>query len=67
MRCIVVMRVGGLMPYSNCFSCKQKGHIRRLDVITQGHHKYCKACLTERKIDKVLKAIKEFADFVKEL
>ena len=39
----------------------------RLDVPTQGHHKYCKACLLERKVEKVLKAINEFKDFVKQL
>lgn len=67
MRCTVVMRVGVLMPYSNCFSCKKEGHITRLDVITQGHHKYCKTCLTGIKVDKLLKAIDEFSDFIKEL
>jgi len=67
MLCIAVMRVGCLMPYSNCFSCKQEGHITRLDVPTQGHHKYCKSCLTGRKVDKLLKAIQEFSDFIKEL
>jgi len=47
------------MPYSKCFVCK-----RRLDVPTQGHWKYCRSCLLERKTKKVLKQIKEFTDFI---
>ena len=52
------------MPYSNCAVCKTRLDVPQRDV---NHWKYCKDCLLERKIDKVLKAIQEFADFVKEL
>jgi hypothetical protein len=51
-----------IMPYSKCSNCKQT----RLDVPTQGHWKYCKSCLLDRKTKKVIKQIKQFTDFVKE-
>jgi len=47
------------MPYSKCFVCK-----RRLDMASQGHWKYCRSCLLERKIKKLYKQIQEFTDFV---
>ena len=50
------------MPYSKCSKCKQT----RLDVPSQGHWKYCKACLIERKTNKVIKQITQYTDFIKD-
>ena len=49
------------MPYSKCFVCKRRLDVPQRDV---NHWKYCRSCLVERKTKKVLRQIKEFADFI---
>ncbi len=55
------------MPYSNCLLCKKEGKIVRLDVPTQGHHKFCRKCRVDRASAKLMRQIREYKNLMKEL